>query len=67
MFELRQVLVRMRQGDSDRDLAKAGVVGRRKAGEIRDLAREQGWLDADKALPDDTELARLLARRWEHA
>lgn len=62
MFELRQVLVRMRQGDSDRDLARAGLIGRRKAGEIRELARAQGWLDADQPLPEDIELARLLVR-----
>jgi len=31
MFEVRQVLVRMRLGDSDRALAKAGLIGRPKA------------------------------------
>jgi len=62
MFELRQVLVRMRQGDSDRDLARARLIGRRKAREIRQLAQEHGWLDADRALPDDVELVRMLAR-----
>ena len=62
MFELRQVLVRMRQGDSDRDLARAGLIGRRKARETRQLAQAHGWLDTDKALPEDAELARMLAR-----
>lgn len=62
MFELRQVLVRMRQGDSDRDLARASLIGRRKAREIRQLAQEHGWLDTNRALPDDVELLRMLAR-----
>lgn len=31
MFEYRQILVRMRSGDSDRALAKAGLIGRPKA------------------------------------
>ena len=62
MFEFRQVLVRMRQGDSDRDLARARLIGRRKAREIRQLAQEHGWLDTDNSLPEDAELANVLAR-----
>ena len=30
MFQYRQVLVRLRQGDSDRDVARAGLMGRPK-------------------------------------
>ncbi len=44
MFEFRHILVRMRLGDSDRVQAKAGLVGRRKAKEVRRQAREHGWL-----------------------
>jgi hypothetical protein len=29
-FEHRQVLARMRQGDSDRDIVRAGLMGRKK-------------------------------------
>lgn len=60
MFEFRQVLVRMRLGDSDRVLAKAGLLGRRKAQEVRRLAREHDWLDRARPLPEDTELAKVL-------
>ena len=38
MYELRQVLVRMRLGDSDRALAKSGLIGRPKAKALRQLA-----------------------------
>ena len=62
MFEFRQILVRMRQGDSDRALAKAGLIGRRKAQELRRLAKERDWLNDDKPLPDDGVLAKALAR-----
>lgn len=34
MYEYRHVLVRMRAGDSDHELARAGLMGRRKAGEL---------------------------------
>jgi transposase len=61
MFHYRQVLVRMRQGDSDRDLARARLMGRRKAGQLRELATQQGWLTPGTALPEDTQLAAVLA------
>ena len=42
MFQYRQVLVRLRQGDSERDIARARLMGRRKAKELRALALERG-------------------------
>lgn len=60
MYEYRQILVRMRLGDSDRLLAKARLVGRRKAGELRRVAQAQGWLKLDSPLPDDSRLAEVL-------
>jgi len=59
MYEYRQVIYRMRQGESDRSIAKAGLTGRRKAAELRQLAKERGWLDKG-SLPDDSELAGYL-------
>ncbi|MCP4592323.1 MAG: IS21 family transposase, partial [bacterium] len=57
MYEYRQILVRMRQGDSDRGIQRAGLMGRDKAKEVRETAREQGWLDGP--LPADGELAEV--------
>jgi hypothetical protein len=45
MYEYRQIIYRMRLGESDRSIAKAGLMGRRKAAELRQLAKERGWLD----------------------
>ncbi|MBC8247806.1 MAG: IS21 family transposase [Deltaproteobacteria bacterium] len=59
MYEYRQVIYRMRQGESDRGIAKAGLIGRRKAAELRQLAKERGWLDKGP-LPEDRELAEQL-------
>jgi transposase len=61
MYQYRQALLRMRQGDSDRDVARSGVMGRKKAGQLREIAQQQGWLSADVALPDDARLAEVLA------
>ena len=32
MFTIRQILVRMRQGDTDRSIARVGLMGRKKLG-----------------------------------
>jgi hypothetical protein len=61
MHHYRQALMRMRQGDSDRDLAKSGLMGRRTAAALRTLADEQGWLDTQIPLPDDATIAGALA------
>lgn len=63
MYQYRQILVRMRQGDSDRALAKAGLIGRHKAAALRRLGTEQGWLEVDKPLPADTMLSKVLQQQ----
>ena len=60
MHHYRQALLRMRQGDSDRDIADAKIMGRRKAAQWRALAQVHGWLDAQAPLPDDEAVAAAL-------
>lgn len=60
MHHYRQALMRMRQGDSDREIAKSRLMGRRTAASLRALAAERGWLTAETALPDDATLADAL-------
>ena len=54
MHEYRQVLIRMRLGDSDRAITKTGLMGRRKIGEVRGIAQTAGWLDPQTPLPVQT-------------
>ncbi len=61
MYQYRQALVRMRQGDSDREIAAAKVMGRRKAAALREVATAQGWLQLEQPLPEDAEIAAVLA------
>ena len=61
MHLYRQVLMRMHQGDSDRDIARSRLMGRRAAAALRALAQRQGWLDAAGLLPDDAAIAAALA------
>lgn len=62
MFHYRQVLVRMRQGDSDRDIARSKTMGRRKLALVRETAINRGWLVPDTPLPTDAELAEVFSR-----
>ena len=61
MFQYRQVLLRLRQGDSDRDIARSGLMGRRKVAAFRLLADAQGWLKPEAPLPDDAAIAAVLS------
>jgi len=62
MFQFRQVLVRMRAGDSDREIARSGLMGREKLAALRALARERGWLQPEGALPDDEALVAAMGK-----
>lgn len=62
MHEYRQVLSTLRLGESDRSIAKLGLVSRAKAKEIRQVAISQGWLDADAILPSEAELCSFFKR-----
>ena len=65
MFQYRQVLVRLRQGDTEREIARAGLMGRPKVRELRALAQREGWLAPEAGLPEDEAITRALgaARR----
>jgi hypothetical protein len=62
MFQYRAVLVRLRQGDSERDIARARLMGRRKLAAFRALASRHGWLDTDAPLPEDAQIAAVVGQ-----
>lgn len=63
MYQYRQILARMRQGDSDREIARSKTMGRKKIAQVREVAVAQGWLAVDTMLPDDATLASVLVRK----
>ncbi|WP_215885572.1 hypothetical protein [Igneacidithiobacillus copahuensis] len=67
MFTIRQILVRMRQGDTDREIARSGLMGRKKLGALRRDVAQRGWLDAHQPLPEDSELAAALQHQAQPA
>ncbi len=62
LFEYRQVLVRVRQGDSDRDIARSGLMGRKKLTAVRRMAGDRDWLKPGQPLPNDTVIAGVFGR-----
>jgi hypothetical protein len=62
MFQYRQILVRVRQGDTDREIARSGLMGRRKIAAFRALCQLQGWLDPAAVLPEDVALAAAVGQ-----
>lgn len=65
MHHYRQALARMRRGDSDRDIARSRLMGRKKLARLRAVATERGWLTPTVPLPDDAVLATLFVRQDE--
>lgn len=57
MFEYRQVIHRMRMGESYQVIAKTKLMGRLNCAQVRAVAEKSGWLGA-VPFPDEVELAR---------
>jgi hypothetical protein len=63
MHPYRQIIARMRLGETDRSIARAGLMGRKKAGRIRDIAEARGWLNKETPLPEEAVLANAFLRK----
>lgn len=62
MYQYRQIIFHMRQGQSDRAIAKLKLAGREKCNHIRQVALKNGWLNSDSPLPEDAVLAVPFAK-----
>jgi transposase len=65
MHQYRQILARMRMGDTDRSISRAGLMGRKKAGQVREVAVAQGWLNPETPIPEEAVLAAAFTRKTE--
>jgi transposase len=65
MHQYRQILARMRMGETDRSIARAGLMGRKKAGQVREIAEARGWLNPQIPLPEEAELASVFLHKPE--
>lgn len=57
MYEIRQIIFRLRQGDTIRGIARAKLADRKKIRLIRKMALQQGWLYEKSPMPSDDELS----------
>jgi transposase len=62
MYQYRHILVRMRLGESDRQIDAVGLMGRRTAAKLRKKAMRAGWLEPDQPLPSEPDLLQALQR-----
>lgn len=60
MYQYRNVIHRMRMGESDRTIALTKLMGRGKCKQVRRIAERNGWLGKEP-LPDDETLAAAFA------
>lgn len=63
MYEYKQVILQMRLGESDRAIAKSGLVSRTKARQIRAVAEKEKWLNELIELPTDEVLSPFFNKR----
>jgi len=63
MYEYRQIISRMRLGESDRTIAKVGLMGRNKAAQLRSVAIKHGWLNPANPLPDGNTLSDAIKQQ----
>ncbi|MBW2154966.1 MAG: IS21 family transposase [Deltaproteobacteria bacterium] len=61
MYQYRQVIHRMRMGETDRSIARSKLMGRLKCAQVRAVAEQNGWLK-DTPLPDDQQLAQMFRK-----
>ena len=66
MYQYRQVIVRMRQGESDRAIARTGLLSRSTTRSIRSIALINGWLNLEHPLPDDAVIGNVLSEKKAH-
>lgn len=63
MYQYRQIIMRLRMGDSIRSLAKEKLADRKTISKINELAKEKGWLVSQCAIPSDEVLARFFGKK----
>jgi len=63
MYDYRQIIHRIRMGQTDREIARTKIIGRVKCGRIRAMALEKGWLASEGPLPDDAALSDVFTKK----
>lgn len=59
MYQYRQIIFRLRQGESIRAISHAKLADRKKIRKVRKIAIQQDWLNLERDLPNDDELLKF--------
>ncbi len=59
MYQYRQIIFRLRQGESIRAISQTKLADRKKIRQIQRTATDQGWLKVERDLPTDNELLKF--------
>lgn len=62
MYQYRQIIFRLRSGDTIRGIARSKLADRKKLRSIKQIAAQQGWLDPQHELPADEVLAQFFGK-----
>ena len=57
MYEIRQIIVCLRSGETIRGIAQTKLANRKKIRAVRKIAVQQNWLDIKEEVPTDEVLA----------
>lgn len=63
MYQYRQIIMRLRMGDTIRGLAREKLADRKTIGKINEVAKEQGWLASHSTMPSDEVLATFFGKK----
>jgi len=63
MYEYRQIIYRLQQGQKVRTMAREGLANREKIRAIKKVAQENGWLAKDVILPDEKTLLDFFGKK----
>ena len=59
MYEIRQIIFQLRQGESLRAITRSKLADRKKIRKVREIAIREDWLNLKKELPTEEELAQF--------
>ena len=63
MYEYRQIIYRLQQGQTIRAISREGLASRKKIKEIKEIAVEKNWLLPGVSIPDELGLQSFLSKK----
>ena len=62
MYQYRQIIVRLRSGESMRSIGRSKLADRKTVRRVRNIAMQQRWLSRETEIPSDEVLAKFLGQ-----